>query len=129
MARTQLTVAAALLGIALPALAFDARDEAQTVMFYYAIPLDAKVKKERVPWLGMQINGKRDYQSYSMDAPLLKLDGSGSTAANALLIGGVAVGAAVFVASRGKSSQQQIEQGPQAAPQPSQPAPCPQACP
>jgi hypothetical protein len=76
MASKQLAVLATLLGIATPGHAFDTRNEAQTVMFYYAIPLDAHSKKDRAPWLGMQINGKRDYQSYSMDSKLLTFGGS-----------------------------------------------------
>ena len=131
MASRQLAIAAALLGIAIPGHAFDTRDEAQSVMFYYAIPLDAKAKKERTPWLGMQLNGKRDYQAYSMDAPLFRLEEGGATAANLLVVGGVALGAVVLVASRGKSAQQQVQQQQeaQAARQPSSPAPCPQTCP
>ena len=41
MAVRQLAIAAALLGVAIPGHAFDTRDEAQSVMFYFAIPLDA----------------------------------------------------------------------------------------
>jgi hypothetical protein len=100
-------------------------------MFYYAIPLDAKSKKDSHPWMGMQINGKRDYQSYSMDAPLYTFNVAegGASAANLLVIGAVAVGAAVAVGSRGKSSQQQVQQQQQARPQPAAPVPCPADCP
>ncbi len=46
MARKQLALLVASLGIATPGHAFDTRNDAQTVMFYYAIPLDAQSKKE-----------------------------------------------------------------------------------
>jgi hypothetical protein len=134
MARKQLALLAALLGIATPGHAFDTRNETQTVMFYYAVPLDAKSKKERNPWMGMQINGKRDYQSYSSDVPLYTFNVAegGAAAANLLVIGAVAVGAAVAVGSRGKSSQQQVQQQQQAqaASKPATPAPvpCPTDC-
>jgi hypothetical protein len=128
MARKQLALLAASLGIATPGYAFDTRNEAQTVMFYYAIPLDARSNKERNPWMGMQINGKRDYQSYSRDVPFytFSLAEGGASAANLLVIGAVAVGAAVAVGSRGKSSQQQTQQEQQSRPQP---APCQADCP
>jgi hypothetical protein len=130
MATKQLAVLATLLGIATPGHAFDTRNEAQTVMFYYAIPLDAHSRKDRAPWLGMQINGKRDYQSYSRDSKLLtfNFEESGSAAASVLIIGAVAVGAAALVGARGKSSQQQVEQKQASTPQPPAPVPCPTNC-
>jgi hypothetical protein len=138
MARKQLALLAALLGVANPTQAFDTRGEAQTLMFYYAIPIGATTVRDRMPWLGMQINGKRDYQSYSADARLytFNLAEGGAAEANLIAIGAVAIGAAVAVASRGKSSQQQVQQqqeAQQAAKQPSgtttTPTPCPQSCP
>jgi hypothetical protein len=139
MAWKQLALAAALLGVANPGEAFDTpfgnRDEAQTVMVYYAIPLDARSKKERMPWMGMQIQGKRDYQSFNLDTRLFTFT-DGATAANVAIIGVVAVGAAVAVSARGKSSQQEVQAQQAANPPPpaktesqSQPQPCPQTCP
>ena len=132
MAGKQLALLAALLGIATPSHAFDTRGDAQTVMFYYAIPLDARSKKERNPWMGMQINGKRDYQTYSMDAPLYTFNVAEGGAAEASLL---AIGAAAAVASRGKSSQQQVQQQQQAQqaqqaakPPATAPTPCPTDC-
>src|SRR5262245_26890425 len=112
MATKHLAIAAALLGIAIPGHAFDTRNEPTAVMFDYAIPLDARTKKENVSWFGMQLNGKRDYQYQSLDfdSRYFQLTEGGSTAANLLIIGGVAVGAAVLVGSRGKSSQEQVQQ-------------------
>ena len=131
MASKQLALLAALLGIATPGHAFDTRNEAQAVMFYYAIPLDASSKKERNPWMGMQINGKRDYQSYSRDVTLYTFNVAegGASAANLVVIGAVAIGAAVAVGARGKSSKQETQQ--KAAETPQQPAPavpCPTSC-
>ena len=116
MAMKQLAIAAALLGIATPGHAFDTRDEAQMVMFYYAIPLDAHSRKERKPWMGMQIQGKRDYQAYNLDfdGRLFNFAEGGSAAASLLIVGGVVIGAAALVGSRGKSSQQQVSQEQQA---------------
>ena len=137
MAMKQLAIAAALLGIATPGHAFDPRNEPTTVMLYYAIPLDARSKKESSPWFGMQLNGKRDYQAQKADFDFrqFQFDGAegGSAAASLLVIGGVAVGAALLVGHRGKTSQQQVqqEQQQQAATQaPKQPpVPCPTDCP
>ena len=133
MAKKQLALLAALLGIATPGQAFDPRNEAQTVMFYYAIPLGVRHEKERIPWMGMQIQGKRDFQSYSVDTPLMRFEEGGAAAANLLVIGAVAVGAVALVGSRGKSAQQEVQQqqqAQQAAQQtPKPPAqPCPQTC-
>jgi hypothetical protein len=134
MATKQLAMLAALLGIATPGQAFDTRNEAQTVMFYYAIPLGVNHEKERISWMGMQIQGKRDFQSYNVDTPLMRFEEGGAAVANVLVIGAVAVGAVALVGSRGKSSQQEVQQQQQAqqaaaqqAPKP--PAqPCPQTC-
>src|SRR5262245_65861147 len=109
MVRKQLAIAAALLGIATPSLGFDSRNEPTAVMFYYAIPLDAKTKKENVSWYGMQFNSKRDFQAYNVDLDSRvfrpQLAEGGSTAASLLLIGGVAVGGAVLGAGRCKRAQ------------------------
>ena len=131
MAWKHLALAAALLGIATPGEAFDTRNEAQTVMFYYAIPLDGTVK-QRIPWMGMLIQGKRDYQSFNVDTRLFTFT-DGVTAANLAVIGAVAVVGAVAVSQRGKSSEQEVKQQQAANPPPpasqQQPAPpCPQTC-
>jgi hypothetical protein len=115
MATKHLALLAALLGTATPGQAFENRDEPQTVMFYYAIPLDAHSRKERSPWMGMQIQGKRDYQAYNLDfdARLFKqayAAEGGAAVANLLVVGGVVIGAAALVGARGKSSQQQVQQ-------------------
>jgi hypothetical protein len=129
MVRKHLALAAALLGVATPSYAFDTRNEAQQVMFYYAIPLGVRHEKERIPWMGMQIQGKRDFQTYSMDTPLFYFAEGGAAVANLLVIGAVAVGAAAVVGSRGKSSQQQVKQEQVSRPQPPAPVPCPTNCP
>ena len=128
MARKQLALLAALLGIATPGQAFETRNEAQTVMFYYAIPLGVRHEKERISWMGMQIQGKRDFQSYSMDTPLMRFEEGGATVANVLVIGAVAVGAVALVGGRGKSSQQEVQQQQAQRPQPPAPVPCPTNC-
>ena len=134
MATKHLALLAALLGTATPGQAFDNRDEPQTVMFYYAIPLDAHSRKERKPWMGMQIQGKRDYQAYALDfdGRLFNFAESGSAAASLLIVGGVVIGAAALVGSRGKSSQQQVAQKAAAEEkkkeESSTPVPCPTNC-
>ena len=110
MAWKHLALAAALAGIATPGEAFDTRNEAQTVMVYYAIPLDARSDKERIPWLCLQIQGKRDYQSYNLDTRMFTFAEGGSAAANLAIVGAVVVGGAVLVSQRGKSSEQQVQQ-------------------
>jgi hypothetical protein len=130
MAWKHLALAAALLGVATPGEAFDTRNEAQTVMFYYAIPLDARNTKERIPWMGMLIHGKRDYQSFNLDTRLFQFT-DGVTAANLAVIGAVVVVGAVAVSQRGKDSQQEVQQQQAAnppAPSQTQPQPCPQTC-
>jgi hypothetical protein len=129
MARKQLALLAALLGIAIPGRAFDTRNEAQSVTFYYAIPLGVRHERERIPWLGMQIQGKRDFQSYSVDTPLMRFEEGGAAMPNVLVIGAVAVGAVALVGARGKSAQQEIQQQQAAQQQQKPPAqPCPQSC-
>src|SRR5262245_41231214 len=131
MATKQIAIAAALLGFAIPGHAFDTRDEPTTVMFYYAIPLDAASKKENTSWFGMQLNSKRDYQAQSVDFDSRRFrfgEDGGVSAAQFLIIGGVAVGAAALVMSRGKSSQQQVQQEQKIAAPASQ-VPCDTGCP
>ena len=128
MARKQLALLAALLGIATPGQAFDTRNEAQTVMFYYAIPLGVRHERERISWMGMQIQGKRDFQSYSLDTPLMRFEEGGVPVANLLVIGAVAVGAVALVGGRGKSSQEEVQQQQAQRPQPPAPVPCPTNC-
>ena len=128
MARKQLALLAALLGIATPGQAFETRNEAQTVMFYYAIPLGVRHEKERISWMGMQIQGKRDFQSYNLDTPLMRFEEGGAAVANVLVIGAVAVGAVALVGGRGKSSQQEVQQQQAQRPQPPAPVPCPTNC-
>lgn len=130
MARKQVALLAALLGIATSGQAFDSRNEAQTVMFYYAIPLGVRHEKERIPFMGMQIQGKRDFQGYSVDTPLMRFEQGGAAVANVLVIGAVAVGAVALVGSRGKSAQQEVrqQQVQQAAQKPPAQPPCPQTC-
>ena len=137
MALKHLALAAALLGVAIPSEAFDTRNESQMVMFYYAFPLDAH-HKQRIPWVGLQIQGKRDYQSFNVDTRLFSFTEGGSAASSLVIVGAVAVGAAVMVGSRGNKASQEVAQQ-QAAQQAQQqqqqqqkpPAqqPCPQACP
>jgi hypothetical protein len=128
MAAKHLAMLAALLGIATPSQAFDTRNEAQTVMFYYAIPLGVRHEKERISWMGMQIQGKRDFQSYNVDTPLMRFEEGGAAVANVLVIGAVAVGAVALVGSRGKSAQQEVQQQQALRPQPPAPVPCPTSC-
>ena len=132
MAWKQIALAGALLGVAMPGEAFETRDEAQSVMFYYAFPLDARSNKERIPWLGLQVQGKRDYQSFNVDTRLFSFTEGGS-AASLAIVGAVAIGAALVVGQRGKTSQQEVQQQ-QAANPPAPATPtnpggnCPKTC-
>ena len=135
MARKQIALLAALLSFANTGHAFDGFDgmnQAQTVMFYYAFPLDARTKKERTPWMGMQIQGRYYQGGYNVDTRMLSLaEESGSASASLILIGAAALGAAALVGHRGKNSQQQVNQEKEQAAQQKQqqqgqqpPAPC-----
>jgi hypothetical protein len=123
----------ALLGVANPGYAFDDSfdgvNRAQTVMFYYAIPLDAPSRKESKPWMGMLVQGQQDYRGagvggFGVDTRLFNLlEQSGASAASLVLIGAAAVGTAALVMHKGKSDQQQVQQQPQTPAPPSQ-VPC-----
>jgi hypothetical protein len=129
MARKHIATLAALLSFAnaVHADGFDSMNQPQAVMFYYAFPIDARSKKERTPWMGMQIQG-RNYQAYNVDTRMLTLaEEGGAASASLILIGVAAVGAAALVTHRGKNSQEQVSQEKQQvqqqqAQQP--PAPC-----
>ena len=141
MAMKQLAVLGALLGFVNPGHAddsFGGMNRAQSVMFYYAIPLDAQSRKESKPWAGMLVQGGQDYRGsatggFGVDTRLVNmLEESGSSAASFVIIGAAAVGAAALVMHKGKSDQQQVQQTtpPQTAQtsQPKTPPPGPCGC-
>jgi hypothetical protein len=132
MAMKQLAVLGALLGFVNPGYAddgFGGLNRAQTVMFYYAVPLDAQSRKDSKPWMGMLVQGQQDYRGagvggFGFDTRVFNmLEESGASAANFVIIGAAAVGAAALVMHKGKSDQQQVQQQPQSAAPPSQ-VPC-----
>ena len=138
MARKQLAMLGVLLGVANPGYAFDdsfdGMSRTQSVMFYYAVPLDARSRKERAPWMGMMLAGKTDYRGsavggFGLDSRLFNLmEESGASAASMILIGAAAVGTAAVVMPKVKSSQQQTQDQQQMAAPPSQ-VPCTTGCP
>ncbi|HEY2338069.1 MAG TPA: hypothetical protein VGI18_11950 [Burkholderiales bacterium] len=128
----QLAVLGALLGFVNPGYAddsFGGLNRAQTVMFYYAVPLDAQSRKDSKPWMGMLVQGQQDYRGagvggFGLDTRVFNmLEESGASVANFVIIGAAAVGAAALVMHKGKSDQQQVQQQPQSAAPPSQ-VPC-----
>jgi len=133
MARKQLAMLGVLLGFVNPGYAFDdgidSMSRAQTVMFYYSIPLDAQSRKESKPWAGMLVQGSQDYRGsatggFGVDTRLFNtLEESGASVASFVIIGAAALGTAALVMHKGKSDQQQVQSQPQSAAPPSQ-VPC-----
>jgi len=109
MAIKQFVAALALVGAAAQAVAaepWDPRQSVPTVMYYVTIPLDASVRKEREPVLGMMLQGKREYQGFAMDTRMLNFI-EGGIGAKFLVAGAVALGGIAAVAGGGKGAEQQ----------------------
>jgi cytochrome c-type biogenesis protein CcmH/NrfG len=112
--------ALAALFVSLPAAAFNdsPTQQPQGVMFYVAIPLDARELKREPLAAGLQIQGKRDYETVRIDTRMFNDNrtfnffGTGIEA-KWIIAGVVAAGAVVAVAAKDKStsnSQQQQQQ-------------------
>jgi hypothetical protein len=115
-----LSGALAAVAAAMPAVAadpFDPRLAVPAVMYFVSIPLDARSRKEREPWLGMKLQGKREYHALHLDTRMLSFVGGGLDA-KVLLAGAVAIGGALAVGGGG---------GGGGSSEPAQPAPQQQA--
>ena len=95
---------------------------APTTTFFVAFPLDARNAKEATPNFGLQFQGSKAYQSVKVDYQTFRALPAALAAIEAkyLVVGGVAVGAAVAVSKKDKkqseSFQQQQAQQAQACP-------------
>ena len=112
MAFRKLAAGAALLAFATPALAFDAGDSgAATTMFYISIPLGSTLRKSEQQWsVGLQIQGKRDYQALRIDSAMLNAFSLNDIDAKWWLAGAVAVGAAAAIGAKDKNTTSALQQ-------------------
>jgi hypothetical protein len=129
MALKKLAAAAALLALATPTLAFDAGEAGASTLFYISIPLDFQLsRKERQQWTaGLQLQGKRDYQTVRIDSSMLNYYSLNDIDAKWMIAGLVAAGAAVAIGSKDKSTTSNLQQQQtlQAGQQPLDPCPKP----
>jgi hypothetical protein len=122
MFRKYIAALAALTIVSTPAAAFETLGQQQSpgVMFYFSVPLDAPKKQfEKNFAAGLQIQGKRSYESVTLDSRMFNNFFGTGLEAKWIIAGVVAAGAIVAVASKDKSTsnQQQQQQQQQAAAQ------------
>lgn len=107
----QLALAATLIGIAGPGAAFDnLSQQGQGVTFYIALPLEARLPKQEAFSAGLMVQGKRQEQAFYVDSKLFSHFLGSGLEAKWIIAGVVAAGAAVAVASKGKSSSPTTQQ-------------------
>ena len=113
MTLKKLAVFAAFIAVATPSLAFDTKDQGASTMFYVSIPLDYSLSKKQQVWnAGLQLQGKREYQTINIDSKMLgfiPLGGGGSIDPKWVIAGVVAAGAAAAVASKDKNTSSNIQ--------------------
>jgi hypothetical protein len=124
MFRKLVAALAALTVFSTPAAAFETLgQQSPGVMFYFSVPLDAPKKQfEKNFAAGLQIQGKRSYESVTLDSRMFNNFFGTGLEAKWIIAGVVAAGAVVAVASKDKSTsnsqqQQQTAQAEQAAQQ------------
>jgi hypothetical protein len=78
--------------------------------FYYRIPLDAGRGKESMPAFGLQMRGERAHEVVNFDNHLVNNFLVGGIAAKWIVVGVVAAGATVAIASKDKSTSQSYNQ-------------------
>ena len=110
--------------IAAPAFSQEIRTAPKTT-FFVAIPLDASTHKEQTPNFGLQFQGMKPYQNVKVDYQTFKFLPAAIAAMEVkyIVAGAVAVGAAVAVAKKDKSTSQSFAQQ-----QADQKAACPETC-
>ena len=115
--------AAAATLVAAPAFSQELR--APMTTFFVAIPLDASSHKEQTPNFGLQFQGMKPYQNVKVDYQTFKFLPAAIAAMEVkyIVAGAVAVGAAVAVAKKDKSTSQSFAQQ-----QADQKAACPTDC-
>ena len=111
----QAALAGALICATAPCAAFDSISDSlgqtsQGVTFYISVPLDAPRARDRTFGAGLLIQGKRQEQTYHFDSRLFNHFLGSGLEAKWIIAGVVAAGAAVAVASKGKSSSPTTQQ-------------------
>jgi hypothetical protein len=119
MFQKQIAAVGAAILFATPAVANDIfKDQNPGVMFFVSVPLDAKTPKQQMPALGLSFQGAREYQRVTVDTRMFENAermgmGFGPLAgisAKWIVVGVVATGAVVAVASKDKSTTQNYQQ-------------------
>jgi cytochrome c-type biogenesis protein CcmH/NrfG len=112
---------AALILVSAPCAAFDDSPTSQQspgVMFYFSIPLDARIEKEQKFAAGMAIQGKRQYENFRIDSRMfddsrvVNFFGTGIEV-KWIIAGVVAAGAVAAVATKDKSTTSNNQQAQQ----------------
>ena len=108
----KLAVAAALLAAATPAAAFDGEQQSALTMFYISIPLDFRAaRKSEQQWsVGLQIQGKRDYQAFRIDSSMLNAFSLNDIDAKWMIAGLVTVGAVAAVGAKDRKTTSELQQ-------------------
>lgn len=113
MGSRQLAVAAALAAafVAAPATSQEI-NRAPTTTFFVAFPLDARNAKEATPNFGLQFQGNKPYQYVKVDYQTFRVLPGALAAIEAkyLVVGAVAVGAAVAVSKKDKKTSQTMQE-------------------
>jgi hypothetical protein len=79
--------------------------------FFVAIPLDARNAKEQMPNFGLQFQGSRPYQTVQVDTNMFRLAPvAAGLEAKWIIAGAVALGGAVAVTHKDKSTSQSFQQ-------------------
>jgi len=108
------TALAAAMMVGAPAAAFDdLRDTGPSTMFYLSIPLDARTAKEQRPAFGLQLQGRRAYETVRIDSRMFNFLPLGGLELKWIVVGGVAVAAAVAAGRKDKGQEQQFQQAQQ----------------
>jgi hypothetical protein len=112
-----LALALPLAVLSLPCWAQDLRPAEPSVFYFISVPFGGESRRDREPLVGFALQGRRAYQSLRMDTRIFNLVGGGVFEAKFLIVGAVAAGAAVAMASKDKSVETQQAQQAQAVEQ------------
>jgi hypothetical protein len=111
MTLKKVAAAAAILALATPSLAFDARESGASTMFYISIPLDPSPGRKAEQWsAGMLLQGKRDYQVINIDTRMLNAFSLNDIEAKWMIAGLVAASAALAIGTKDKSTTANLQQ-------------------
>jgi hypothetical protein len=113
----KLAVLGAALAVAAPAFALEPFETVPSTMFYVRMPLGATTAKERTPSFGLAIQGRRQYETVTIDSRMFRYALMEGIEAKWLIAGGLAATAVVVVATKDKKTSSNYNQA--------QNAPCP----